>query len=425
VTASGGVPPYTITITGTLPTGLSYSDGVVSGTPTYPGNGGGPFSFTATDSATPPNTAQTGNLSIRVNLPTSLAVLTSSLPNIDVGNSYNQTLAATGGIPPYTYSISAGSPPPGLALNNTPAITGTPTTAGVYNFTFKVTDFAIPPNVATASLSITVNPALRVTTTSLPGGAVSAPYSAPPLQAIGGAPPYTFSVSPSGELPTGLFIGPGTGQIGGIPLTPGSFTPQLEVVDALGGIATANLSISIAAANCANNSNLSGNYAFMFNGLDEVSPADRGINLGQAVGSFLADGNGNISQGYVDIDSPTYTGVTGSYCVGPDNIGSLTFASVPIPDLLITVDSHGNANAVAYVSFYPLDASAPFFSFGPIVKQDTSAFSASSIVGNNAFGLSGVFFDDGNDGIITGLGNEIQAVYSSSGLLTLSFLSLR
>jgi hypothetical protein len=420
VTASGGVPPYTITMTGTLPTGLSYSDGVVSGTPTYPGNGGGSFSFAASDSATPPNTAQTGNLSIRVNLPTSLAVLTSSLPNIDVGNSYNQTLFVTGGIPPYTYSISAGSLPPGITPNNSPAVAGTPTTAGVYTFTFKVTDFAIPPSVATANLSITVNPALRITTTSLPGGAVSAPYSAPPLQATGGAPPYTFSVSlASQQLPLGLSVGPTNGQVGGIPQTAGTDTVEFAVVDSLGGLATANLSITIAAANCANNGHLSGNYAFMFNGLD-AGDGGRGLNFGQAVGSFVADGNGNISQGYEDTDSVdesvTLTGITGTYCVGPDNVGSLSFATVPIPELLITVDSTGNANIVVYAGFTPVPSSA-VPSFGSIVKQDTSAFSASSIVGNYSFGLSGELFDVGDDGFLTDGGSETQAgAFSSDGM---------
>ncbi len=410
VTASGGVPPYTIAMTGTLPAGLSYSNGVVSGTPTYPGNGGGPFSFTAADSAAPPNTAQTGNLSIQVNLPTSLTVLTSSLPNTDVGSSYNQALFVTGGIPPYTYSISSGSLPPGITLNNSPAIAGTPTTAGVYNFTFKVADFAIPPNVATASLSVTVNPALRITTTILPGGAVSAPYSAPPLQATGGAPPYTFSVYAPTELPLGLSVGPTNGQIGGLPQTAGTDAVEFAVVDSLGGIATANLSITIAAANCADNGHLSGNYAFMFNGAD-TGNGSRGLNFGQAVGSFIADGNGNISQGYEDTDSldesVTYTGMTGTYCIGPDNVGSLTFTTASIPDLLITVDSTGNANAVVYAPIY--FPSGESFSFGPIVKQDTSAFSAASIVGNYSFGLSGEFFDVGNDGFITGLGNENQA----------------
>src|SRR5262249_9012581 len=58
-----------------------------------------------------------------------------------VGVAYSSAIVASGGVPPYTYSISAGSLPPGLTLNTTTgAITGTPTTAGSFPYTSKVID---------------------------------------------------------------------------------------------------------------------------------------------------------------------------------------------------------------------------------------------------------------------------------------------
>ena len=59
-----------------------------------------------------------------------------------VGTPYNSALVASSGVPPYTlYQITSGSLPPVLILNGaTGAITGTPTTAGVFNFTAQVTD---------------------------------------------------------------------------------------------------------------------------------------------------------------------------------------------------------------------------------------------------------------------------------------------
>src|SRR5205085_4135367 len=58
-----------------------------------------------------------------------------------VGIAYSSALVASGGVPPYTYSITFGSLPPGLMLNPaTGAITGTPTTAGNFAFSATVVD---------------------------------------------------------------------------------------------------------------------------------------------------------------------------------------------------------------------------------------------------------------------------------------------
>src|SRR5208283_3064957 len=70
--------------------------------------------------------------------PVNLAVSTTSLPNGNQNSStaYSTTLLAYGGAQPYTWSITAGSLPPGLTLApSTGVISGTPTTAGAYPFT--------------------------------------------------------------------------------------------------------------------------------------------------------------------------------------------------------------------------------------------------------------------------------------------------
>jgi hypothetical protein len=69
--------------------------------------------------------------------------VTCAYPAGQVGVPYSSALVASGGTPPYTYSIAAGSLPPGLVLNpSTGAIVGTPTTAGSFNYTAKVLDAA-------------------------------------------------------------------------------------------------------------------------------------------------------------------------------------------------------------------------------------------------------------------------------------------
>ncbi len=63
------------------------------------------------------------------------------VPKGTVGSSYNQTITATSGVPPYRFLISEGGLPPGLTLNGTTGVlSGTPTSAGTYRFTMAVTD---------------------------------------------------------------------------------------------------------------------------------------------------------------------------------------------------------------------------------------------------------------------------------------------
>lgn len=89
---------------------------------------------------------------------TPLSITTSSLPSGTVGVSYPATnLSGTGGKTPYTWSWS-GNTPPGLSLSTGGIISGTPTTAGTYNFTIQVKDSSSPQQTATANLSIVINP---------------------------------------------------------------------------------------------------------------------------------------------------------------------------------------------------------------------------------------------------------------------------
>ena len=65
-----------------------------------------------------------------------------TLPNTTVGVAYSQTLTASGGTLPYTFTVISGAPPVGLTLAPTGALTGTPTVAGTSTFTVRVTDAA-------------------------------------------------------------------------------------------------------------------------------------------------------------------------------------------------------------------------------------------------------------------------------------------
>lgn len=136
LTATGGVIPYTWAVTiGTLPPGLTLTPaGLISGTPVQ--NGTFPFTIRVTDSAT---TAVTRECSITV----AAAISISSacpLPEGLFGVQYAHLLSATGGTPPYRWSITQGVLPPGVFLAATGTITGIPASAGLFSFTLLVTD---------------------------------------------------------------------------------------------------------------------------------------------------------------------------------------------------------------------------------------------------------------------------------------------
>lgn len=82
-------------------------------------------------------------------------ITTSSLPTATPNSSYNTTLAATGGVTPYTWSVISGTLPPGLALYPTTGlISGTATATGTWSFTVQVADAS--SQTTTRALSTTV-----------------------------------------------------------------------------------------------------------------------------------------------------------------------------------------------------------------------------------------------------------------------------
>lgn len=84
-----------------------------------------------------------------------VSVTTASLPDGVQNSAYSQTLAATGGLGSYTWSVISGSLPTGLSLNSgTGAITGTPTGYGSSNFTVQATSAGLS---GTQALSINVS----------------------------------------------------------------------------------------------------------------------------------------------------------------------------------------------------------------------------------------------------------------------------
>jgi hypothetical protein len=131
ITVSGGTAPYTWAANYQTLNGLVYNSSgnsfTISGTPTFSGSMN--IAITVTDSSVGGAKTVTGNygFSIAAGAVASLVISTTSLPPGVVGTSYAAAVSASGGTPPYTYSITSGALPPGLEGNPlTGAITGTP-----------------------------------------------------------------------------------------------------------------------------------------------------------------------------------------------------------------------------------------------------------------------------------------------------------
>lgn len=144
LSVSGGIAPYKFyVISGYLPAGLTLNQntGVISGTPTSAGYRD--FVIKVVDSAAAAcgcNSYDTVccRITIQSNCPPISLSCVSTIRG-KVGTAYTGSLAASGGVAPYTFSIVSGCLPAGLTLNpTTGAITGTPTSAGTFSFTAKV-----------------------------------------------------------------------------------------------------------------------------------------------------------------------------------------------------------------------------------------------------------------------------------------------
>jgi len=164
---------FTMSGTAAVAAGVDYTLSATGGTLTYTGPGGtiavpaGTTTVTITlgvvdDAAVEGSTPETatftlgagagyglgattgGTVDITDNDVPPVDITTSSLPNGTAGSAYNQPIVAIGGAAPYTWTVLSGVVPTGLVLGtsatSSTTLAGTPTAAGVFNFTVQVTD---------------------------------------------------------------------------------------------------------------------------------------------------------------------------------------------------------------------------------------------------------------------------------------------
>ena len=215
---------------GSLPVGLNLTSVTgysitISGVPVVDGTSS--FRVQAVD-----HTAQNFSLQYLLSIVRSASLNPNTIADATIGYAYQQTLTATGGTGPYSWSITTGTLPPGISMSSSGSISGTPTLTGSYTLTVSARDTY--GMTQSKGISLTVRSSSQapvITTDGLPVGIVSGSYSVY-LSASGGSPSYSWS-QVSGNLPTNVYLG-SDGSLRGTPIVSGSFIFTARVSDAVG-----------------------------------------------------------------------------------------------------------------------------------------------------------------------------------------------
>jgi Putative Ig domain len=346
---------------------------------------------------------------------------------------YRQLLVASGGLQPYTWSISSGSLPAGLTVTTDGVISGTPSSnpaqyssAGcalsntpsqfpiTCNFAAQVVDSQSPQHaVDTAPESITINLDLSLTTSTLGTGVVGQAYTAT-LTATNGVPPYSYSIA-AGSLPDGLTLTTvqsmnnmaNDASIMGMPTAAGVYSFTVEATDSASETTTAVFSITVVGR-------LQGPYAIYFNGFDTSQPSgSQAFNLvSQIVAANDMNGSGTIT-GILDQNgaSPTPAGgttLTGTYNIPTgSNVGTITFSRGDnSQSYTLAVALSGNANDSKLI-----ETDTQKWGSGLLKKQTQTTVNGGSTYSFGLFGAdpsggryagAGAFNTDGNLNVIGG-----------------------
>jgi large repetitive protein len=230
-------------VAGTIPPGvtLDASTGVLSGTPTTEGA----YGFTV-QAALIDGRSDTKGLTITVRQPLTIAATkpfaTSPLPTVwEVGVPFASKLIPSGGTGMYTFAVTEGSLPTGMAVAADGSVVGKPTSAGVYRATLRLSDDE--GRTADYAANFAVATRLAVRTRALRPGKVGRLYRAK-VASIGGVLPRAWKIV-RGPLPKGVRFDRRTGALRGIPKKPGRYRVAFQVTDGLKVVAKRSFRIII------------------------------------------------------------------------------------------------------------------------------------------------------------------------------------
>jgi putative Ig domain-containing protein len=237
---AGGTPPYTWGLAGgVLPEGLTFRDGVISGTPSRASRS--TFMLETRDGRGA-SASTTWTLEVTW---TALTITPASHFRATVGVPYRQVLTGSGGKPPYRFQlVSDCALPQGLRLLPAGVLAGTPTAApGFYRFEVIMQDAngtpGPPANPKTGTepyiqqYSLRLQAGRRSKASGLPWAALGKPYRWE-FGVCGGRLSFAFTIS-SGKLPPGMRLVERTGLLTGKPMQPGTFRFTIRTSECTAG----------------------------------------------------------------------------------------------------------------------------------------------------------------------------------------------
>lgn len=338
-TAVGGIGPYNFAVSsGSLPLGLSLSSsGALTGTPTSVGT----YNFTITASDT--NSLDTGSQAYTIAVSGSLALSPTSLSNGQLNTVYPATtITASGGVGPYNFTVTAGTFPPGLTLNPSGAITGTPNSVGTYNFTITATDTG-SSDTGSRNYSVVVSGSLAFNPSSLLGGQLHTIYSRN-ITAVGGQGPYNFTVPPN-TLPPGLTLS-SSGLLSGTPTSVGTYNFTITATDTNTADTGSQLYTIIVSGNLILNpsslppGHLNTSYASTLVAIGGVGPYNYAVTAGSFPPGLTLSANGGITG--IPTSDGTYNFTITATDTGSSDTGSLNYSVVVSGSLVLTPTSLNN-----------------------------------------------------------------------------------
>jgi len=181
-----------------------------------------------------------------------ISLAPTTLPGGTAGVAYSQPISASGGLGPYTFSVTSGSLPAGVTLTPAGLLAGTPATAGQSAVTIRAAD----ANGCSGSFSSTIVvaaappvppgcPAITLAPSTLPAGTVGVAYSQT-IVATGGTGPYSFGLA-AGSLPAGVTL-TAAGVVAGTPTTAAQSQVTIRGTDTAGCPGTVSYTMSIVTA---------------------------------------------------------------------------------------------------------------------------------------------------------------------------------